>query len=374
MQIIYFPFILFAGRDEINFGGIKLWKFKRCADIYLKDKQLKSKLSSLIELNVDSIEGRPLEDVYIFSYGTPNCNPASQIELDALSEIRLVLFLCTIAKRNIIASDPNAGAFMVSSENFQPSIQNFEIGSDDISFSDGYIVRIQTGGYKVGEVKFPIPPHVLKPLNPQLDDGLLASLLQLKATKKSFYKRILRASEFCYQAYYNANAVSSEARILLNAAAFESLLRLPDNQQRKHFKDKVAKYVVSRGERAITYYSERRGGQKQKETMPRKVKWADKFYTLRNHIVHGDIVQLKDFLFHKQRHSDVALLFFVLLVKKLINERIRRKIFFDEISWEPKETMEKKYSQFLYKENIMQKHFHLLRTNKRAPRMTPTIL
>ncbi len=42
----------------------------------------------------------------------------------------------------------------------------------------------------------------------------------------------------------------------------------------------------------------------------------------------------------RQRHSDIALLFFVLLVKKQIEKSLRRKLFSDEIVWQIKEDLD----------------------------------
>lgn len=82
-----------------------------------------------------------------------------------------------------------------------------------------------------------------------------------------------------------------------------------------------------------TYLYETSPGKTATETASIKVKWADRFYSLRNHIIHGTIVPLTDFVFEYQRHTDIAILFFVLLVKKLLNQKSGSTIFFDEIEW-----------------------------------------
>ena len=64
--------------------------------------------------------------------------------------------------------------------------------------------------------------------------------------------------------------------------------------------------------------------------------WADKFYTLRNHIIHGENVWMQEFVFQRrQGHLEIAVLFFVLLVKELINEKLRSKgkFFMDNVTW-----------------------------------------
>jgi hypothetical protein len=114
------------------------------------------------------------------------------------------------------------------------------------------------------------------------------------------------------------------------------LLDLPEQGQRRDFKDKIKKYTVRSGEKSRKYFSER-PGRNVIEYEPLKVVWADKFYTLRNHIIHGEKVPMKEFYFrNRQSHLDIGPMFFVLIVKELINEKLRlkRKYFTDEVFWE----------------------------------------
>ncbi len=62
--------------------------------------------------------------------------------------------------------------------------------------------------------------------------------------------------------------------------------------------------------------------------------WADKFYTLRNHIIHGKEIEPKDFCFGQHRHHDLAVWFFILSVKKLLDKYLKEDSFYDRITVE----------------------------------------
>ena len=110
----------------------------------------------------------------------------------------------------------------------------------------------------------------------------------LKRKKRKLYRLILRASEALMNAYTNSEDVSFESRILELSRAFEILFKLPEKQQRKVFKSSIKKYCEPAGERIRRYLSERPGNIKVPERGSRQVMWADRFYTLRNHIIHGE--------------------------------------------------------------------------------------
>ena len=167
-----------------------------------------------------------------------------------------------------------------------------------------------------------------------LDGLMLEALAETKQKKPQIYKRLLRASDLLFCSYFNDPYVNIDSRMLLTIAAFEVLLNLPDDShQRKKFKEMVAKYDDLPDERKVTYRSERSRGP-QPETATRKVKWADRLYVLRNHIIHGNKVKPIEYSFDgKQRHIDIAMLFFIFLVRAKINKSLRREIFIDRIEW-----------------------------------------
>lgn len=230
------------------------------------------------------------------------------------------------------------GGHFSTLENFEPVYQNFEVGNDHIAESTGYIINVGIGGYKINEKKFYRPSHVLiSPFGLSLDKRLLSQMLRLKSNNgKRLLRRILRATELLFQAYYNNTNVSRNARILLIAAAFETLLDL-DDPARKHFKDYIEKYCDLPGETKHRHYYYVRNKAKRDKDRSIKVLWADSFFQLRNQIIHGDTVSETLYQFQNgNRHLDISVLFFVLLVKYLINERFSTSVkpFADQIKWE----------------------------------------
>lgn len=183
------------------------------------------------------------------------------------------------------------------------------------------VVRVTHLGYKIGETEFLRPPHVLNPMRFRTDDKLLNQLDWLRQRQRALYRRIIRAAAVFLESYYNAPNVDIRARILLQAAAFEILLDLPEGAARQAFKDHVERLTNLAGERRFKYSFELPRGRKGKETRSVKGMWADRFFTLRNHIIHGESVRNTEYIFRgKQGHFIIAPLFFVFIIERLIDE------------------------------------------------------
>lgn len=190
-------------------------------------------------------------------------------------------------------------------------------------------------GYKIGEILFHMPAYVPEPIGFDLDEELIFELQKLAHKNTTTYLRILRATDLISESLFNDPFISINARILLQVCSFEVLLKLPIKKQRQHFKEKIKKLIVRKNEKEITYYSER-SNKKAKEKASLKVIWADKLYTLRNHIIHGSKVKEKEFYFRNKQHFiDISHLFFILLVKEIINikKRTKKKYFSDDVRW-----------------------------------------
>ncbi len=334
MQIAYFPYLNMLNIEEVIFGDIKVWNFERKAQEYIPDEVLRERVKALLCSNVKN--DQPLRGMGVLSIGAIDFRELSFEEIQLASEVRLLLFLAFLARINVCLRGPNAGHYMATSENFLLVMQNFDPASDHIGLSDGFLVRISEGGYKIGQLKFHAPPYVPTPLQFALDGDLILKLAYIKKMNKRLYERILRATDLLFESYYNDPNVSRNSRILMQASTFEVLLDLPESNQRKVFKEKIKQYTVRPHEKSRWYYSERAKKKKDRELEPLKVMWADRFYSLRNHIIHGENVSMQEFMFQRrQGHLVIAVLFFVLLVKELINEKLRRKgkYFLDNITW-----------------------------------------
>lgn len=333
MQVVYFPYLFLGERKEVNFDNVDVWNFGKKSKQYIKDGKLRAYVRKLLYSNIHY--GRSIKDIGVLSIGATDFREFNAEKLQAANEVRLLLFLSFLAQNNTRGYGANTGHYMATAENFEFVIQNFQPDTDHISERAGKIVSKLVGGYKLGRKKFYAPSYVIKPLRFSLDGLLIEQVLRLKTKGgKRLYKRILSATDLMFEGYYNNPGLSDNARVLLQIAAFETLLDLPDRYQRKEFKDKIETYCDLPSEKKYRYSYETRVG-KTKETRSRKAIWADSYYTLRNHIIHGDKVRTEDLVFKRtQRHLDIAVLFFVLLVKMLVNEKFRKKIFYDEVTWQ----------------------------------------
>ncbi len=354
MQLAYFPYLMLGDVEEIIYGNVKVWNFKKKAAEYIPDETLRNKVKALLSTN--KYGNSVIEDMGILSIGDIDFRQATDADLAIAKEIRLILFLSWIAQNNVRLHDANAGHFIATSENFELAYQDFQLESDNISESTGYIVTHQIWGYKIGETSFIAPSHVLRPLSVSFDADLRATLMSLKVIDRALYNRILRATDLLFESYYNNPNVSLNARILLQVGALEVLLDLPTEGQRKRLKNDIESMTVLPSDPVEAYPFEIRPGVTQTETRSIKVKWADRFYTLRNHIIHGDEVPVPEFLFERQRHTDIAAMFFVLLTKMLLNDRLGETIFYDKIIWASfKDRNEVEREGFVYDNGLLEK-------------------
>ena len=320
-QLIYFPYLTLSNTECINIGDVQIWNLMKLDEL-IEDMKLKQRIKQILQ--AERIDERPVNDIGIVSIGECNLRVFKQNELQNINVAQLIMFISFLAQQNIDCSDPNIGHSMATSENFEFVIQNFRLESKYRSEQIGFISRKVSAG-RIEVFTFHAPIH---------------QLLWLKVNRKRLFQRMIRAVRVFFEAYYNSPYVNHSARILLQINAFEILLDLVD---RADFKNKIEKYCSIVDEKQYVYYSERydirtKGFRKVKEKRTIKGIWADKFYTLRNHIVHGNVVKESEFLFRKkQRHFDIALLFFVLCIKELINDSRTRgrkwRIFYDTISW-----------------------------------------
>lgn len=342
MQITYFPYLPLRENSYIDFGdGLVIWHFYSLAEKYISDQSMRELVTKLMDANVQGETQEKIKGVAIASIGATDFRLFNAAEELQVQEAKLILFLSKIAKTNTTILGSGADGWTLStSENFQPVYQNFEVGNDHISEMAGYIINVGIGGYRINEKKFYKPSHVsISPYGLSLDKELLSQLLLIrKKNGKRLFRRILRATELVFQAYYNTANVSRNARILLIAAAFETLLDL-DEPARKHFKDFVEKYCDLSDETKYRHYYYVRGKAKRDKNRSIKVLWADSFFHLRNQIIHGDVVPENMYQFRDgDRHLDIAILFFSFLVKALINEKSRSpKPFADRIEWKQRD-------------------------------------
>lgn len=342
--------------QEVTFTDldVKVWNYGLMKDQYITDPEVKHTLDLLMATNV--YHGRPITDMGIISVGATDFREYTLEEEQLCNETRAFLFVAALFRGSLLDPSPNKGHHVAASENFTRIQQGFDTQNDRMSILDGYIVTKQNMGYRIDEVKFERPEYVMTPLEFRGNQDILRLLLRLRKRQKRLYRKIMRAVDMVMQAYYNDGKMSENARILLLAGAYEILFDLPEQGQRRVLKEKFRQYFVLGDDPRCRYKSPRPNGYVM-ETDSVKVMWVDKFYALRNAIIHGSTVKRSDFIFRgKQRHFDIAILFFALGMKKIIGVSNGFTETADEIHWkkyvEPNEPSDDfNYEAFVYEEH-----------------------
>lgn len=332
--ILFYPYLSMKSEVEIDFGFAKIWNYANGSEANISDDAIRDQIATLMAPHRS--RSGPIGDMGVFSCDEESVFDPEPLKPDILSrarECRLLLFLACVAYNNVRPSDSNAGHWSFTAENFSEIYQRFQVGSDLLAEYSGRIIQKSDMGLEISEYRVFRPSHVLTPIEFRYDSDLLSATLEMRARRPRAYQRILNSTERFLESYQNSDNMSQNSAILLQMSAFETLLSLPSSQQRKVFKDKIREFVDTPIDKAFVYSSERRAGPA-KETGSRNVIWADRFYTLRNHIVHGKMPPNENYLFGfrsrmKQRHIDIALMFFVFLVTQQVEKSLRKQLFYN---------------------------------------------
>jgi hypothetical protein len=227
---------------------------------------------------------------------------------------------------------------MVTAENFDVIRQNFVLDSDYISEQTGTLIQMHLMGYRINETRFTRPAYVNRPTMFKYDEKLFMQLKLLRSNNRPLYRRITRAAAVFLESYYNSPRVDIRARVLLQVAAFEILLDLPEHQPRKAFKDSIESLLKNQGDRRHRYKFQA-GNRMLEETRTLAAIWADRFYTLRNHIAHGETIPRGEYVFRReQHHLLIAPLMFVVCLKRQLEIALttlaKHQPFYEKILWE----------------------------------------
>lgn len=332
LQISYLPYLFLCATESVDFDEISVWNFGLLSVDRIPDCELRKHVKKLLAAHRSN--GARIKDIGIISFkNKEHFQPLTKLEQQRVVDLRRVLFLSSVAKSNI-SIGPNMGMFMVTSDNFSALYQNFALGSSDTAWSSGKIINVGSIGHKVGEIIYEMPRYVLH-RSFACDQSLLKALTQFRRKQPRTFRLIMQATDAMMNGYSNSDDISFEARILEQSRAFEILLQLPDKNQREVLKETIEKYCHPDDDKKVSYKYEVRGKKKvEKNSRSRQAMWADRFYTLRNHIIHGKKLSSKDFLFSGQSHFHLALWFFIVAAKKIINETLGKTIFHDVIRYE----------------------------------------
>ena len=331
--IVFFPYLRMHNVPEIDLGFLKIWNFNLLKEQYIPDEKLRNKVEKILSTYQEHFTG-VIKNMAVVSIGETDFRSFNEDEYKRIRLARLLLFLSFISKSNTTPFNGNTGHQMATSENFNPVYQNFNLTDDAMSERDGYIVPMLSGGFELDTVKYIKPSSTVIPNKFDIDGKLLTFLLKIKDKKPRIFERIINATEVFFESYYNSFIVSQNARVLLQMSAFEILLDLPEKKQRKRFKEIIEKETALPEDKKYVHYSERPDSKKERENLTIKGIWADLFYSLRNHIIHGLTPKNKEYVFkNRQMHTSIAFIFYIFFVKRQINKSFGRIVFEEEIYW-----------------------------------------
>lgn len=334
------PYLNLGDTPEIDFGFAKIWNFDILKEKYISNQALREHVTSILKNYRASYPyGKEGERIYAPVYGVglistniPTRQQPDVIEKQKINDARLALFISFLARHNTVIRNVNTGHWMASSENYAPIYFSAVVGTKYITEHTGFVVPSWHGGIEIDKNILIRPKHIPTPTF-DVDMELLNALIKLRLKHKKIFRRLMSAIEVFYESYYNSPEVSHNARILLQASAFEILLCVQNSGVRKEFKDYLKRVADYPGDRLFRYKFEK-GNRRVTGIGSKKVIWADRFFTLRNHITHGLVPKESEYYFGKwQRHFDIALYFFIFCLKRKIEEGLNTEIFGDDIVW-----------------------------------------
>lgn len=338
-ELVLMPYLDLGATSQLRFGAVTLWNADE-VDRRVSDAAARTRVREIVTMYRQR-GGRqpasaPLRHVGLLSHGATDLRVFTDREYRDLTEFRSVMFLACLGS-NVVRAGRNSGFSLYTTENFDIIRQRFALDSDSFAETAGVLVQITALGYSLKDVHFTLPPYVNRPSQLNFDETLLRELRRLRRVNTELYRRILRATGAFIESYYNAPSVNVGARILLQAAAFEALLDLPERNGRLAFKDHCDRLLARKGERRYRYKIEV-GNRTQDESRTLKGIWADRFFTVRNHIIHGNVVHAREFVFRgAQHHVVVAPMVFVLLIHRLIDEwratQGNERLFYWRLQW-----------------------------------------
>lgn len=370
---VYLPYLNMGQTAEIDFGFAKIWNFDLKQKEYLSDANLLQMVNKILA-NHKTSYGK-VRGIGLGLVGDNDFRKLSEFDFIKINDARLILFISFLSEVNTITRNMNTGHSMVSSENFEMINFSIVLESEYMTEYTGFVVPSWHGGIKINENIKTRERHILTPSHFRFDKELFNSLIELRTKKPKIFRRIISAVGVFYESYYNASQISHTARILLQASAFETLFKTKEGKGRKELKDNIKKYANYKEDKIIEYKAEGKNPSEIKiEFGTIKEKWADRFFTLRNHIMHGLIPKPREYLFGKwQRHFDVALYFFIFFIKREIEKSLRKEIFGDDVVYKTwtDDLMEKpqKFTGFEYDSfgrrawERMMKKIHKKKTN-----------
>lgn len=321
MNIIYFPYLNMKDLERIPFPdlGVEVLNYGKIKNNYTDNKEFLESFGPIMNAHnyIQMGESEVINDMGIIALINSGQSKIKLLQDRGIAnEVRLRLFVDGIYTTIVRKKDNCNNIDILLSDNFDILVNNTEFAGTRFG---GVIEKIDVD-IDYSNIKIVRPPYVMNPMIFRLNGRMLKLFSDLSAKNKTVYTRILKSIENVAHALYNNENISENSRILLMIMAFNILFNIGgNNEDRKVAKDKIKKYFGLEDDDEITYMRD----EDEEETGTVKKEWANSFYKLRNKIIHGNEIKKEDYLFkNKQRHLDIAILFFVVGIQKVIEHEL----------------------------------------------------
>jgi hypothetical protein len=286
-------FLPWAGiKKEITIGEISFWPFNPETSKRITNKDVVNYLKKYFDSYLDHSGSAVLPTIVSFKdrYEFHHTSEAEYKIIRSAVDILIFSIISTGTLSSVVSNNNHYGP--PSADRYQLIIQDFNPQSTTVSISAGTVL---SGGWRIGEVKFPMPWHV-GGFNDSLNEEFLATLALVMSTevKDSFRTRLFRSFEWFRFAHTESDFISVLTKVVLMSTAFEVLLQVPKTGNKKGFiRDEIENRCAKPNSIRETKIS-RKGEQ---FIYSKAAWWSWDFYDLRNAIVHGDEVIIDKILY-----------------------------------------------------------------------------
>jgi hypothetical protein len=298
-QITFLPWISFNKVYKI--GPILFWPYDLMKNHKITDKEVIIHLDKYFEQFIN-YEGKKVNTITICTFNDDYLKILNSTEIEMLNwAINSLIFSTLVPQiknkilhQNYQLSIPNSDIFNKFTSNFFPGDNTMPI------LFEGRLDR----GWKIGELCFQRPwttSYSYGEPNEELV-GIFNKFMHDFKNKDS--KRLLQCIEWFKYAHRSNLNVSPFSKLLMMAIVYEIFFNLQDSYGKKN---KFRKKLNDLFEDEEIKKEVRKEGENKEVELNLAGWWANDFYKLRNSIVHGDDINIKD-LHYNSRISflDVA--------------------------------------------------------------------
>jgi hypothetical protein len=321
MQIAFFPWLFL--KEAVTLGPLTFQNFRDQRGVTSPSlAELGGSLDKILQGYVD-MRGRPVGICVLVTHAsrTPAWDLADE-DHELVARYANILFLCGMAKNDY---NTNMGCY-TNASTFQFVRQRFAAPVEFIAFStrrrDG---STMDGGYRHGDVKFPIPPQSKSVRDTCIDTTLAHALAAAIDANSHAAQRVLAALVFFSLANTDSDVMQQEAEVILMGSAYEQLLDVEASA--RALNAAIGKLLSPYASIKVAEALKHRPGivieqkyEAAQQTWPVHRKWAQEFYQLRNDYTHGNDVGARTWGWQPLEHLVMAAFLFPVIVKVLLSK------------------------------------------------------